>query len=218
MPQPFPTVALATFVTCNHTSRVYPPGSVLFSEGEVPEGVHILDSGQAKLFGSTSRGKTVITKIARAGELLGLNAVILGRPYLVSAEVTEPSRVSHVRGEDFMAFLRKSPEAANHVIKQLSTNYYDAEREVRTLNLASNAGERVARLLLGWVEESEERADDEVWINMDLTQEQVAQMLGASRETVSRVTSTMARQGIIEIKGHVLRIPSVSRLRDFARL
>lgn len=218
MPQPFRTAALATFVTCNHTSHVYPPGSVLFSEGEVPEGVHILDTGQAKLFGSTSRGKTVITKIARAGELLGLNAVILGRPYLLSAEVTEPSRVSYVRREDFMAFLRKSPEAANHVIEQLSTNYYDAQREVRTLNLASNASERVARLLLGWVEDSEERANDEVWINMDLTQEQVAQMLGATRETVSRVISTMARQGIIEIKGHVLRIPSVSRLRDFAKL
>ncbi len=86
------------------------------------------------------------------------------------------------------------------------------------LNLTSNAGERVARLLLGWAEDSDEGGGDEVWLNMDITHEQIAQMLGASRETVSRVISTLARNGLIEVKGHVLRIPSVPRLRAFARL
>jgi CRP/FNR family cyclic AMP-dependent transcriptional regulator len=157
-------------------------------------------------------------KIAPAGEILGLNAVLLGKPHLFSAEVTEPSRVSFVPRQDFLTLLRKSIEASGHVIEQLSANYYDAQRELRTLNLASNVNERIARLLVGWVEESDERADEEVWVDMDLSHEQIAQMVGASRETVSRTLSAMPRGGIIEVKGRVLRIPSVSRLREVAGL
>jgi CRP/FNR family transcriptional regulator len=218
MPRVFDTSDLATFVTCKHTSRVYPPGSILFSEGDAPAGLHILDSGRAKLFGSTSRGKTFITKIAHAGELLGLNAVILGKPYLLSAEAMEPSRVTHVLRNDFLAFLRKSPEASRQVIEQLSANYYDSQREVRTLNLSSSVPEKYARLLVSWVEDSEVGRGDSVWINVDLTHEQIGQMLGASRETISRVISTLSRAGVIAIKGHVLEIPSLIRLREMAKL
>lgn len=218
MPRAFKTAALVSFVTCRQTSRVYEPGSVLFSEGDAPSGVHILDSGQAKLFGSTSKGKTIITKIVHAGELLGLNAVILGKPYLFSAEAMEPSRVSHVLRDDFLAFLWKSAGAARKVIEQLSSNHYDAQREIRRLNLASNVTERLARLLVGWVEESEPNAADRVWIKMDITHEQLAQMIGASRETVSRVIASLGRSGVIVNKGHVIEIPSVARLREFAKL
>ena len=218
MPRVFDTSALATFVNCKHTSRVYPPGSILFSEGDPPNALHILDSGRAKLFGSTSRGKTFITKIARAGELLGLNAVILGKPYLLSAEAMEPSRVSHVLRDDFLTFLRKSTDASRQVILQLSANYYDSQREVRTHNLSSSVPEKFARLLVSWVEDSEAGSGDAVWINMDLTHEQIGQMLGASRETISRVISTLSRAGVIAFKGHVLEIPSLIRLREMAKL
>jgi CRP/FNR family transcriptional regulator len=218
MPSVFDTSALATFVNCKHTSRVYPPGSILFSEGDAPNALHILDSGRAKMFGSTSRGKTFITKIAHPGELLGLNAVILGKPYLLSVEAMEPSRVSHVLRDDFLTFLRKSPEASRQVILQLSANYYDSQREVRTLNLSSSVPEKFARLVVSWVEDSDAGGGDAVWINMDLTHEQIGQMLGASRETISRVISTLSRAGVLAIKGHVLEIPSLVRLREMAKL
>ncbi|MEA2166084.1 MAG: family transcriptional regulator, cyclic receptor protein [Thermoanaerobaculia bacterium] len=218
MPRVFDTSALVTFVTCKQTSRVYPPGSVLFSEGDMPKGLHILDSGRVKLFGSTSRGKTFITKIASAGEMLGLNAVILGRPYLLSAEAMEPSRVSHVVRGDFLEFLRKSPEASRHVIEQLSVNYYDSQREIRTLNLSSSMREKFARLIVSWVEDSDGGSDDAIWINLDLTHEQIGQMLGASRETISRVIAALSRMGVIKVQGHVLEIPSVVKLRELAKL
>lgn len=218
MPRVFDTSALVTFVTCKQTSRVYPPGTVLFHQGDTPKGLHILDSGRVKLCGSTSRGKTFITKIAHAGEMLGLNAVILDKPYLVSAEAVEPSRVSHVLRNDFLEFLRKSPEASRHVIKQLSLNYYESQREVRTLNLSSSMREKFARLIVSWVEDSDAGCDDALWINLDLTHEQIGQMLGASRETISRVIAALSKIGVIKIKGHVLEIPSVVRLRELAKL
>jgi len=183
----------------------------------VPEGVHILETGEAALYGSTSHGKTIITKIAHSGELLGLNALILGKPYLFSAKVTEPSRVAYVRRNEFLKFLEKSTETATLVIDQLSANYYDAQRELHTLSLACNTVERMTRLLVGWIEESGAKGD-EAWVEMNLTHDEIAQMIGASRETVSRVLARLGRSGVIEVKGHVLRIPSVSRLRQFAAL
>jgi CRP/FNR family transcriptional regulator len=217
MPRIFDTSALQTFVTCKRTSRVYQPGSILFNEGDEPEGLHILDSGRAKMFGSTSRGKTFITKIVNAGELLGLNAVILGKPYLLSAEAMEPSRVSYVLREDFLNFLKKSPDASKQVIEQLSANYYDSQRDVRTLNLSSSIREKFTRLLVSWVEAGD-HTNEQVWLNMDLTHEQIGQMIGASRETVSRTISALSAIGVIVVKGHVLEIPSMRRLRELAKL
>jgi CRP/FNR family transcriptional regulator, cyclic AMP receptor protein len=199
------------------TSRVYQSGSILFSEGDQPEGVHILDSGRAMIFGSNARGKTLITKIANAGEMLGLNAVILGKPYLLSAEAMEPSRVSYVLREDFLNFLKKSPDASRHVIGQLSANFYDSQRDLRTLTLSSSIREKLARLLVSWVEAGD-HANEQVWLNMDLTHEQIGQMIGASRETVSRTMSALSGIGAIIVKGHVLEIPSMARLRELAKL
>jgi CRP/FNR family transcriptional regulator len=217
MPRIFDTSALKTFVTCKHTSRVYQQGSILFNEGDAPEGLHILDSGRAKVFGSNTRGKTFITKIVGAGEMLGLNAVILGKPYLLSAEAMEPSRVSYVLREDFLNFLKKSADASRHVIEQLSANYYDSQRDVRTLNLSSSIRDKIARLIVSWVE-SGDHPNDHVWLNMDLTHEQIGQMIGASRETVSRTMSALSAIGVIVVKGHVLEIPSMKRLRELAKL
>ncbi len=217
MPRIFDTSALRTFVTCKRSSRVYEAGSILFSEGDQPEGLHILDSGRAKMFGSNARGKTFITKIAGAGELLGLNAVILGKPYLLSAEAMEPSRVSYVLREDFLDFLKKSADASRQVIEQLSANCYDSQRDLRTLNLSSSIREKLARLLVSWVE-SGNHPNEQVWLDMDLTHEQIGQMIGASRETVSRTMSALSGIGVIVVKGHVLEIPSMTRLRELARL
>jgi CRP-like cAMP-binding protein len=217
MPRIFDTSALKTFVTCKRTSRVYHPGSILFSEGDAPEGLHILDSGRAKMFGSNARGKTFITKIVSAGEMLGLNAVILGKPYLLSAEAMEPSRVSYVLREDFLNFLKKSADASRQVIEQLSANYYDSQRDVRTLNLSSSIREKLARLLVSWVEAGD-HANEQVWLNMDLTHEQIGQMIGASRETVSRTMSALSGMGVIVVKSHVIEIPSMARLRELAKL
>src|SRR5437762_12188742 len=71
---------------------VYPKGSLLFVEGEMPRGIFILCSGRAKLTTSSTEGKTLIVKIAEPGEVLGASATILGKPYEVSAETRSEER------------------------------------------------------------------------------------------------------------------------------
>src|SRR5438309_2278019 len=86
-------------------TRTCARGAILFSEGEEPRGVFVLFEGHAKLSVSSSEGKTLILRLAVAGEVLGLNATISGRPYAATAKVLRPCRVNFVRGHDFLRFL-----------------------------------------------------------------------------------------------------------------
>jgi CRP/FNR family transcriptional regulator len=156
---------------------IYPKGSLLFVEGEQPRGVFILCSGRAKLTTSSSEGKTLIVKIAEVGEVLGASATILGKPYEVSAETIEPSQLNFIKREDFVRFLQSHVEVCMHTAQQLSEKYQSAQREIRSLGLSQTTSEKL------------------------LTHEEVAQMIGTTRETVTRIFSDFKKRQIIEVKG-----------------
>ena len=218
MPAPPPARRIEVYRDCEQVTHVYPPGHQLFREGELPEGVFLLSTGRVKLFSTAMQGKVFITKIARPGELLGLNAVMLGKPYLVSAEVADPARINFIARNAFRAFLDRSPQAAREAIRQLSANYYDAQRDLRALGLSKNAREKLAKLLLDWVERAGEQTDDgHIWLRVYLTQEEIAQMIGTSRETVTRMFGDLTRRKLIDRRGDSFRIRDVEALRRIAR-
>src|SRR5213595_2613075 len=126
---------------------LYPKGSLLFVEGEMPRGIFILCSGRAKLTTSSREGKTLIVKIAEAGEVLGASATILGKPYEVSAETIEPSQTNFIKRDDFVRFLQSHVEVCMHTAQQLSEKYQSAQREIRSLGLSQTTSEKLARLL-----------------------------------------------------------------------
>src|SRR5947209_738462 len=168
---------------------VYPKGSVLFVDGEQPRGVFILCSGRAKLTTSSSEGKTLIVKIAEPGEILGASATILNRPYEVSAETIEPSQLNFIKRDDFIRFLEEHTEACMHAAQQLSEKYQAAQREIRSLGLAQTTSEKLAKLLLDWAARNGEETPKGLRLSVLLTHEEIAQMIGTTRETVTRLLS-----------------------------
>lgn len=181
-------------------STAYPKGATLFLEGDEPRGVFIMCVGKAKLTTSSFDGKTLITKITEPGEILGASATILGAPYEISAETIEPSQVSFVRGADFLALLENHPDACLRAARQVSAKYHDAQREVRTFGLAHTTSEKLARLILGWAASGQKTARG-VRIEVLLTHEEIGQMLGATRETVTRLLGNWKRDHIIDVSG-----------------
>src|SRR5579863_3880599 len=119
---------------------VYPKGSLLFVEGEQPRGLFILCSGRAKLTTSSTEGKTLIVKIAGPGEILGVSATMLGKPYELSAETLEPSQLNFIKRDDFLRFVSLNAEACMHTVQQLSEKYHSAQREIRSLGLSRTTG------------------------------------------------------------------------------
>lgn len=207
--EPEPVAALDTI----KFTAAYPKGALLFVEGEQPRGVYILCSGRAKLTTTSTEGRTLIVKIANHGEILGASAAILGRPYEVSAEMLEPSQVSFVRRDDFLRFLNAYSEACMHTAQQLSEKYEAAQREIRSLGLAHTTSEKLAKLLLGWSAEGEETAQG-TRMQVLLTHEEIAQMIGTTRETVTRLLSDFKRKKLISVKGSSLFLLAKEQMRD----
>src|SRR6202162_2856391 len=191
------------------STAVYPRSTMLFIEGQEPRGVFVLCAGKAKLFTSSSDGKTIITKISGAGDVLGLNATISNRPYEVTAEMTEPGQANFIARDALLQFLREYGEVALRVAEQLSRNYYTAYEEIRTLGLTSSPGEKFAKLLLSWYPENgKANGPTQIQIKMPLPHEEIAEMIGTTRETVSRLFSDFKKKQLLQVKGSNLILRS----------
>jgi len=191
------------------STAIYPKSAVLFIEGQRPRGVFVLCTGKAKLSTSSSEGKTIITKISKPGDVLGLNATISNQPYEVTAEMIEPGQANFISRESLLEFLRENGEVALRVAEQLSRNYYVAFEEIRTLGLSASPAEKLAKLLLSWEAEKNKASDT---IRLTLTHEEIAEMIGTTRETVSRLFSDFKRKHLVEIKGSTLAIRNLDGL------
>jgi CRP/FNR family cyclic AMP-dependent transcriptional regulator len=197
---------------------VYPKGSLLFVEGEMPRGVFILCSGRAKLTTSSTEGKTLIVKIAEPGEVLGASASILGKAYEVSAETLEPAQLNFIKRDEFLKFLTTHAEACMHTAQQLSDKYHSAQREIRSLGLSQTTGEKLAKLLLDWCERNGEETPKGVRLKVLLTHEEIAQMIGTTRETVTRLLSDFKRKKIIEVKGSTVLVMAKQNLEHMVSI
>jgi len=197
---------------------VYPKGSLLFVEGEQPRGIFLLCSGRAKLTTSSTEGRVLIVKIAEPGEVLGASATILGKPYEVSAETIEPAQLNFIKREDFLRFLTTHPEACMHAAQQLSEKYHAAQREIRSLGLAQTTGEKLAKLLLDWCDRNGEAMSKGIRLKVLLTHEEIAQMIGTTRETVTRLLSEFKRRKIIEVKGSTVVVLERDELQQLVSI
>lgn len=191
----------------------YPKGSLLFVEGENPRGVFILCSGRVKLTTSSAEGRTLILRTAEAGELLGASAVIMTKAYETSVETIEPCQVNFIRADQFMHFIETDRDAMFGVARQLSEDYYAAQREVRTFGLAQTTAEKLARLMLDWCTTGE-KTDRGVRLKVLMTHEEIAQMIGTTRETVTRLLTQLRKKKILEIKGSTFLVPRVEMLEN----
>lgn len=194
----------------------YPRGAVLFVEGQEPRGVFILCRGRAKVSTSSSDGRTVILRIAQPGEVLGLSAVVAGRPYLATAEVLEPSQANFIRRADFLALLQKNSEVALRAAQLLSKNYHAAFETIRALGVSHSAAEKLARLLLQWAASGKPDPDG-IRITVGLKQEEIAQLIGTSRETVSRLFAELKGRRVLARKGSALILRDKAALEALVR-
>ena len=191
----------------------YPAGAVLYVEGQNPRGVFVLCQGRAKLTASSAEGKTLILKIVEPGEVLGLSSTVSGKPYEASVELLEPTQVNFIRRDEFLNFLRKHGDAALRVAQQLSQNYHTAYQEIRTLGLSQSASEKLARLLLEWSSNDNSRRPGQK-VKVTLTHEEIAQMIGTSRETVTRAFADLKKRRFIEVRGATVTIRDRSALES----
>ena len=196
----FCSMASKALANVSKFSTFYPKGSLLYVEGEKARGVFILCAGRVKLTTSSAEGRNLILRTGEPGEILGVSAVISGRPYETSIETLEPCQVNFIRADDFLNMIKNDKEAMLSTAFQLSADYFEAQREVRTFGLARNTGEKLARLVLDWCSTGEQTPRG-IRLKVLMTHEEIAQMIGTTRETVTRLLSDFRRKKVIEVKG-----------------
>jgi CRP/FNR family transcriptional regulator len=199
-----PREALTRLQAIKATS-VYPKGTLLCLEGQSARGVFVLCTGRAKLSTTSSEGRSIILRVAEPGEVLGLTAAVSNTPYEATVETLEPTQANFISQSDFLRFLEEYPEVGMKVAKQLTHNCKCAYDEIRSIGLSNSVPERIAKLLLTWAQHPldlpSRKKSQEIAMRVTLTQEEIAQFAGTSRETVSRVLGEFKRKGWLRVKG-----------------
>jgi CRP/FNR family cyclic AMP-dependent transcriptional regulator len=192
-------------------ASAFPQGAVLFVEGQAPRGIYIICSGRVKLTTTSRDGKTLILRIAQAGEVLGLHGTVSGTPYELTAETLQPCQLDFIKRDDFLKFLQGHADACLNAAQHLSQNCQSAYEMIRSLGLSHSVSEKLARLLLEWASDGEITKEG-IRIKVALTHEEIAQLIGTSRETVTRVLSEFRDKEFAQLRGSTLLIRNKAAL------
>jgi CRP/FNR family transcriptional regulator len=199
-------------------TRIYPRGAVVFHEGNVSRGVYVLSSGRAKVSISSADGRKLIIRVARAGDVLGLYAGLTGRPFEATAEMVEGGRVDFISRADLLSLMWANHTLHDDLVEMFSRQFSEFVDNTRMLLLSESALEKLARLIVRWGRDFGERTSEGIRVKLLLTQEEIAQVIGASRETVTRLFSTLKRDQIIRVKRDSMWIRDSEALAAIAQL
>ena len=190
---------------------VIPCGAVLFHENTPGIRVLLIHSGRVKLSCTSRDDKTLLLKVAVPGDILGLSAVVSRSRYEVTARTIAPTIFRSVPGELFRSFLAKHGEASMQAAQMLSDAYRAVFVDVRRLALSESSAARLAGVLLEWAT-AESIGKPEMRLTMALSHGDLGNLVGCSRETVTRTLGEFRRRKLIAINGASIHIPFPERL------
>ncbi len=183
---------VATLATLTRERR-YPKGAVIVFRDDPGDALYVVAEGQVKVVLVAEDGREVILSVLGPGHVFGEMALLDEQPRSAHVIAMQDSILLVLRREDFQAQLRATPGLAIGLLRELTRRLRRADEQIGRLVLLDVNG-RVASLLLGLAEE--EGGDR---ITRRLTHHTIAQMIGASRETVSRTMRHLVERGLIEV-------------------
>jgi CRP/FNR family transcriptional regulator len=183
----------------------YKKGQVLFLEGHQPTGLFCLHKGKVKVYKTGDEGRDQIVRFARAGDVLGYRSLISGEPYSVSAAALEDSLVCLIPEKTFFDILNADGHFTMRIIQLLSGELKKAEE--RIVHLAQKpVRERLAEALLILREIYGTENGDSSPINVALSREDLANLVGTATETLVRTLAGLKRENLIATDKKKIRI------------
>jgi CRP/FNR family transcriptional regulator, cyclic AMP receptor protein len=189
-------------------------GALICMEGQLPEGIFILREGRAKEICTSTEGKAMIVRLLGPGDMIGLTAILAGTPYDTTVEALEPSEADFITRRDFMALLAHSETLVLSVIRQLGRNCHTVYDDIRRLGHLGSVPGRLANMILGWSRRTGgTKAQTRQQIRVLLTHQEIAQIIGSTRESVTRILSYFRQKGWMTIRGATWTITDRVALR-----
>ena len=199
------------------TTHRYTKGQVIFYAGNRASGLYCIFSGCVKLFKSGVDGKEQTVQLLGPGELLGYRALLAAEPYSVTAEALEDAVICCVEKNSFFPLLLKNPELALDIIKKLSHELGMVE-DLATSLATRSVRERMAELLLILKEAYGKPVAKGTHIELQLSREEMADMIGVTQETAIRLLSEFKKEGLIALAERDVTILNAATLVTIAKL
>jgi CRP/FNR family transcriptional regulator len=178
--------------------------ALIFNEGDPSDWFWIVASGKVKITKISQDGKEIILEIIHARDMFGAVAVLRHMPYPANAVAMEPTTTLKISRTNFMRVVDRFPEIMQMLFESLGTRLKDSHETMRNIAL-EKVGSRIAALLLKLAEQAGTKTASGTRLNIRLTKQDIAEMVGTTVETSIRTMSRFRKDGLIEeVEGHIV--------------
>ncbi|MCX6447669.1 MAG: Crp/Fnr family transcriptional regulator [Actinobacteria bacterium] len=191
-------------------------GSILFKEGDEGEHLYVIIDGKLKLGTSSGDGRENLLSILGPGEMFGELSLFDPGPRTSTATAVTDAKLLSLSHEKVIPWLKQNPEVSLQLLTRLSQRLRRTNEAVGDLVFSDVPG-RVAKALIDLGDRFGKTTPEGLLVNHDLTQEELAQLVGASRETVNKALADFAGRGWLKLDGRSVLIVDVDRLSKRSR-
>ena len=192
--------------------RTYRRGEVVFHQGDPGDALHFLVDGRVKIVLDAESGDEAVIAILGPGDCFGELSLIDGEPRSATVEALEPVQTVSLARSDFITFLHQNPAALDRLLGSLASMVRRANEGVADLVFLDLEG-RLVKKLLELADAHGKAVDGAVEIEVPMTQEDLAAMIGATRASVNKLLGWYEDRGAIQRRGRRIAIFDPSRLR-----
>jgi CRP-like cAMP-binding protein len=198
-------------LTANKSVQTFKKSEVIFREGGFPSGIFYIIEGKVKKYKVDKDGREQIIYVANTGELIGYHAVLAEDRYPDSAAALEQSMIAFIPKEDFLVVLSQSSVLSRLLLKTLSHEYAVLANALQ-LSAQRPVRERLATQLIVIREKYKENFEPGKPVEINMSRDDLANLIGTARENVIRVLSEFKDAGIIETSGRKIIVIDLKRL------
>ena len=194
----------------------YDRDDTIFHAGNSPLAIYCIYSGRVKLYKTGGRGEEQVIRLLGRGEILGYRALLANEPYAATAVALEPTTICMVLKETLFDLLQQSPELAMRLMAKMARELRASE-ELLVSQRENTALERTAQLLLWFYDNGHRSGVTPAKLRIPLSRSEMAHMVGATPETLSRMLRSLAGHGVLELKRREIWVCNANALRAFTR-
>lgn len=195
----------------------YRPHQAIFYAGNPPQGIYCIQSGKIKVYSLDTDGHQQIIRISGPGDLLGYGSLLSGERHDATAETLEDSTICFIEKRNFMHLLETHPKIALKFMQTLALDLQNAHRTMFTLAYKS-VRERLAELLLLLHTRYGRKTSEGIRLDISLTRREIAEIIGATQESVIRLVSEFRQKGYLQVDGHTIILRDLPNLTDTAHI
>ncbi len=192
--------------------KKYKKDEDIFSEGEEGDALYILISGVVKVFRTSSDGRIKTLALLQKGDFLGEMAILEKEIRSANVRAVEDAEMLVINKRDFAASLAGNPQLAFRIMETLCARLRDADQQIESLTFQNVSG-RLVIALLDLAEKHGVKTDKGIKINMELTHQELSEMVGTAREVVSRILNDFRKTNCIDIEKHYITITNKEELK-----